>query len=162
MNILAIDPGTKTGWASLSKRHIESGVHDFQLGRGDSPGMRFLRFRNWLADMLTMTAPDLVVYERPLLKFGYSAEVLAGFTTRIQEACAERRIECEAVHGPTLKKFTCGTGRADKAQMVVAATKRFGKKVHDDNEADALNLLWLAMQENRQTPPDQPGEKSKS
>jgi len=150
MNILAIDPGTKCGWASLSKRHIESGVHDFALARGDSPGIRFLRFRNWLADMLTMTAPDLVVYEQPLLKFGYSAEILAGFTTRIQEACAERAINCMAVHGSTLKKFTCGTGRADKTQMVIAAAKRFDKKVQDDNEADALNLLWFAMQENKE------------
>jgi hypothetical protein len=44
MNILTLDLATKTGWASniLGRR---SGVVEFQLKRGESPGMRFLRCR---------------------------------------------------------------------------------------------------------------------
>lgn len=149
MNLLAIDPGTRLGWASFAHGHVESGVHEFALGRGDSPGMRFLRFRNWLADMLTMAKPELVIFERPHMRGGFATDLLVGFVTRIQEACAERGIECQAVHSATLKKSACGSGRADKSMMVKAASERFGKPVTDDNEADALNLLWLAMQENR-------------
>ena len=146
-SILAIDPGTHCGWASFHKGHIESGVHDFALGRGDSPGMRFLRFRNWLADILTMSAPQLVVYERPHLRGGYATDLLVGFVTRIQEACAERGIECEAVHSATLKKGVTGSGRADKGAVMRVVSEEFGRKVTDDNEADALGLLWIAMKE---------------
>ena len=149
MNLLAIDPGIKTGWASFAQGHVESGVHEFALGRGDSPGMRFLRFRNWLADMLTMTGAQLVIYERPHMRGGFATDLLVGFVTRIQEACAERGIECEAVHSATLKKNACGSGRADKSAMVKVAAVRFGKAITSDDEADALNLLWLAMEEHR-------------
>jgi len=152
LNLLSIDPGTHCGWASSSKGHVESGVHEFALGRGDSPGMRFLRFRNWFADMLTMTAPGLVIYERPHMRGGFATDLLVGFVTRIQEACAERGIECEAVHSATLKKSATGSGRAGKDIMKLAAAQRFGKLVESDDEADALNLLWMAMQENKETP----------
>jgi Holliday junction resolvasome RuvABC endonuclease subunit len=115
-SILAIDPGINCGWAVLANGRIESGVTIFELGRGDSPGMRFVRFNSWLANTLTMTAPGLVIYERPLLKFGYSAEVMAGFITRIQEACASRGINHETVHSATLKKAACGSGRASQSR----------------------------------------------
>lgn len=144
MNILAIDPGTHLGWASSRDGKIESGVQSFELGRGDSPGMRFLRFRAWFADMIRLTAPELIVYERPVLRFGYSAEILSGFVTRIQELCAERGIEFEAVCNSTLKKRATGSGRADKAAMIKAASAWTGRPIVDDNEADALCLLRMA------------------
>ena len=149
MNILAIDPGTRCGWASFYAGHVESGTHEFPLPRGCSPGLRFLRFRSWLADMIRMSQPDLIVYERPHLRGGYAVDLLVGFTSRIQEACAEAGIECEAVHSATLKKAATGSGRADKRAMLEAASERFGKRIDDDNEADALMLLWLAMREHK-------------
>lgn len=147
MNLLAIDPGTHCGWASLSNGHVESGVHDFALGRGDSPGMRFLRFRNWLADMLTMTKPGRVIYERAHMRGGFATDLLVGLTTRIQEMCAEKGIECEAIHSATLKKGVTGSGRADKGAIMRVMSEEFGRKITDDNEADALGLLWMAMKE---------------
>ena len=149
MNILALDCGTKTGWASSFAGHIESGTHDFTPARGDSPGMRFLRFRSWLKDMFSMTDPALVIYERAHMRGGYATDLLVGFTTRIQEECAEQGVECEAVHTATLKKAATGSGRADKAAMIAVAEERFGRTTVDDNEADALCLLWYAMREHK-------------
>lgn len=145
MNILAIDPGTKTGWASLYQGHVESGVHEFALGRGDSPGMRFLRFRSFLTDLLTMTKPELVTYERAHMRGGFATDLLVGMTSRIQEECAARGINCEAVHSATLKKGVAGSGRADKGAIMRCMSEEFGRRITDDNEADALGLLWLAM-----------------
>ncbi len=51
MNILAIDPGSKCGWALLKDGMTESGVQDFRLKRGESAGMRFFRFKQWLYSM---------------------------------------------------------------------------------------------------------------
>jgi crossover junction endodeoxyribonuclease RuvC len=145
INILALDPGLSLGWASLCNGRIESGTHLFNLGRGDSAGMRFLRFRSWLVDMLTMTKPTLVTFERAHLRGGFATDLLVGMTSRIQEECASRGIECEAVHSATLKKFATGSGRGDKGGMMKHASIRFGRNVADDNEADALCLLDLAM-----------------
>jgi Holliday junction resolvasome RuvABC endonuclease subunit len=146
MNILAIDCGTKTGWASWSNGHLESGVHEFNIGRGESPGLRFLRFRSWLVDMLTMTEPDLVVYEQAHLRGGHAVDLLVGMTSRIQEECAGRRIEYGACHSATLKKFATGSGRAEKAAMKEFAARTWGKQPQDDNEGDALCLLAWAKQ----------------
>jgi len=147
VNILALDLGTRTGYASFSDNRVESGVKDFPLGRGDSPGMRFIRFNRWLVDMIALTWPALITYERPHLRGGYATDLLVGFATRVQERCAEAGIECEAVHSATLKKAATGSGRAGKDAMIAAAEERFGKSVTDDNEADALCLLWMAMKE---------------
>jgi Holliday junction resolvasome RuvABC endonuclease subunit len=145
MNILAIDPGTKTGWASLYQGHVESGVHEFSLGRGDSPGMRFLRFRSFLVDMLMMTKPELVIYERAHMRGGFATDLLVGMTSRVQEECAARSINYEAVHSATLKKFAAGSGRAQKDLMKAHASTRFGRNIESDDEADALCLLDMAM-----------------
>ena len=56
MNILAVDPGSKLGWAlQMGAGAVESGVEDFSLRRGESPGARFLRFRRWLQDVDALT-----------------------------------------------------------------------------------------------------------
>ena len=148
MNYLSLDPGTRCGFASLCAGRIESGVQTFPLGRGDSPGMRFIRFNRWLAEMCDTLKPDLIIWERPHLRGGYATDLLVGFTTRVQEACAARGIECEAVHSATLKKSATGSGRADKAAMIREASRFAGRRIESDDEADALMLLAMAMKEN--------------
>lgn len=148
MNILAIDPGTRLGWASDASGRLEWGEHDFSLQRGESPGMRFHNFNRWLR---LMTAngiqPDvgLIVYEMPHLRGGAATDVLVGFTSRIVELCAIRKVEHVAVHSATLKKFALGSGRGDKEQMVAAAKLRLiTAQPITDNMADALWLYWWA------------------
>lgn len=143
--ILALDFGTRTGWAALSGGHVESGVQTFDPARGESPGMRFIRFRRWLEEILTLIRPGLCVYEAAHHRGGHATELLVGMATRLQEACAERGIEYAAIHSATLKKASCGSGRADKSAMMAEARRRFpGREIADDNEADALMLLCYA------------------
>ncbi|GAH01811.1 unnamed protein product, partial [marine sediment metagenome] len=93
MNILALDCGTNTGWASEVDGRIESGVQDFSLKRGESKGIRFLRFNTWLKIMLELTKPHIVVYEMAHLRGGHATEILVGMTTRIEEFCESKNIE---------------------------------------------------------------------
>lgn len=51
--ILALDLGTRTGYAIRENGRVESGVQVFDVKRGESPGMRYRRFTVWLTDMLT-------------------------------------------------------------------------------------------------------------
>lgn len=73
MRILAIDPGCNAGWATWDGSHVESGVQVFDLKRGESPGMRFLRFWAWLRDL---TQP--LQYQRPCPSCG-NAQALGHF-----------------------------------------------------------------------------------
>jgi Holliday junction resolvasome RuvABC endonuclease subunit len=156
MNILAIDPGTRTGWAIKEETadpdfpNIESGVQVFDLKRGESPGMRFVRFTRWLEEFDAGGRPhrlDLVVYEQAHHRGGAATEVGVGLSTRVLEFAARHGIEHASIHSATLKKWVTGSGRAGKPEMIQWVLQRWGHPVRDDNEADALALLHYAMEE---------------
>jgi len=152
--ILALDLGMRTGYAIRENGRVESGVQVFDVKRGESPGMRYLRFNRWLADVChagldavfgrDALAVGFIVYEQTHHRGGAATEVAAGFATRAQEFCARHGLEHAAVHTATLKKFATGHGNAKKPEMIAAAQARFGYPVADDNEADALWLLAYA------------------
>ena len=64
MRIVGLDIATKTGWASNADG-CRSGVVEFALKRGESPGMRFLRCRAWLNEIHVLLGGlvDVIVYE---------------------------------------------------------------------------------------------------
>ena len=141
MNILALDLGTKTGWALCVDGQMESGVQVFDVKRGESPGMRYRHFRQWLSGLMwektgrvihigfaeeVRSVFDVVVYEQTHQRGGAATEVAAGFATRVQEACAEPingKPDHAAVHSATLKKSATGNGRAGKLQMIERAVQ---------------------------------------
>jgi Holliday junction resolvasome RuvABC endonuclease subunit len=142
VNILALDLGTRTGWAALVNDRRESGVQVFDVRRGESPGMRYLRFNAWLVEFV-LHRLQIVVYEQTHHRGGAATEVAAGFATRVQEFCARARIDHYPVHSATLKKFATGHGNAKKPDMIRAAAK-LKPGLTDDNEADAIWLLEYA------------------
>ena len=64
MNILSLDLATITGWAA-NIHGRRSGVIEFQLKRGESPGMWFLRCRARLNELHSLLGGDIamIVYE---------------------------------------------------------------------------------------------------
>lgn len=142
--ILAIDPGTFTGWASDLNGVRESGCEVFQPRRGQSPGWRFIKFNVWLYAWSAKKI-QLIVYEKPirLHQSWAAAEVALGLGTRIQEFAARENIPCKVVTNNQVKQFATGNGRAEKEQMVRAA-QVLKRGVLDHNEADALWLLEYA------------------
>jgi len=150
MKILALDLGTKTGWCYSDGETIESGTQDFTPERGDSPGMRFLKFNRWLKGMSyddvrgvrgsNQTVDlDLIIYERPHQRGGAPTEIAYGFSTRVQEYAARHGIECEAVHSGTLKKHATGSGKANKIDMLVAAMDNYPAQF-TNKEYEAVEL----------------------
>lgn len=145
MNVLALDLGTRTGWAVRLGTRRESGVQTFDVKRGESPGMRYVRFRKWLDDMDAFGPLDLIVYEQFHHRGGPPTEVAAGFATRVLEHCAMRNVQHAVVHTMTLKKWTTGRGNADKAAMRRAVHERWGVDTASDDEADAVAILHWAL-----------------
>ncbi len=148
MNILSLDLATKTGWAAFFDHNINSGVQEFVLKRGESPGMRFLRFRAWLKEIKDLCPGriDLVVFEQAHHRGGAATQLCVGMVTDVLAFAADINAETMPVHTGTLKRFATGKGNAGKEEMKVAARKR-GYLPIDDNEADACLLLEYAMEE---------------
>ena len=170
--ILALDLGTRTGWALAEGGRVESGTQVFDVKRGESPGMRWIRFRRWLAEIAmaehssgggTIDTPgsqrvpyflprvEMIVWEAAHHRGGAATHVGVNFAGRVEEFCAQNKIEHASVHTATIKKFATGSGRGDKGAMI-AAVQRRGWAAHvveplDDNHADALALLHYALEE---------------
>ena len=143
MNILALDTATKTGWATNSGNC--SGVQTFDVKRGESPGMRFLRCRAWLAEMLKLLGSiDVIVYEQAHHRGGAATACCVGLVSTVQAFAAEHGVELMPVHTAELKKWATGKGNAGKPEMIKAA-KALGWSPVDDNEADAALLLEYAI-----------------
>lgn len=150
MNILAVDPGTKTGWACIVNGQIESGVEDFSLKLGESKGMRFFKFTSWLQKILaelkrcriSIDEKELIVYEDSYQKGKAARQLIIGMVTRIQEICDLEGMEYTFVNSTTLKKCATGKGNISKEMMVQEAERRHPKiEIIDHNQADALLML---------------------
>jgi crossover junction endodeoxyribonuclease RuvC len=142
MKILCLDIGTKMGWAISDGSIIRSGTENFKAKSIERPGIRFLKFKNWLTDLKSkFGAVDRVHYEQVMHHAGIKAgHVYGGFLGVLQAWCEHHGIPYSGVGVTTIKKHATGFGHAKKHHMI-KAMKSKGHKPSDDNEADALALL---------------------
>lgn len=147
MIILALDLGITTGWA-LS--HLTDGVVSGSFRCTGKDGHRYLNFVNLLNNLNGLAAgTDAVYYEQVRRHAGTdAAHVYGGFQAHLQAWCARSGVPVWGVSVGTIKKHATGRGWASKQAMIAAAV-RAGHKPKDDNEADALALLFYAIQQTR-------------
>ena len=144
--VLALDLGTTTGWALRSHDGgITSGTMTFKPSRFEGGGMRFLRFRGWLAEVAALSGGVArIVFEEVRAHAGTdAAHIYGGFLGVLTAWCEEHDVPYEGVPVGTIKRYATGKGNADKAKMVAAIQAR-GFRPADDNEADAIALLLWA------------------
>jgi hypothetical protein len=147
--VLALDLGTTTGWALRGQDGgITSGTMSFRPSRFEGGGMRYLRFRGWLAEIARLSGGlARVAFEEIRRHVSTdSAHVYAGFLATLTAWCEQEGIAYEGVPVGAIKRFATGKGNADKA-AVVAAIRARGFAPGDDNEADAIALLLWAMEQ---------------
>jgi Holliday junction resolvasome RuvABC endonuclease subunit len=152
--ILCLDLGTSTGWALLSCSpagfNVISGVWDFRPGRFDGAGLRYVRFRAQLVELLLSTPVDVVFFEEVRRHVGAdAARVYGALFGVVTSLCEERSIPYEGIPVGTIKKSWTGKGNASKLMMIAEAAIR-GYTVEDDNEADAIALAHYV--HNRDSP----------
>lgn len=148
MTILALDLGTKTGFAFFSPPHaVISGTWNLAPTRHESEGMRYVKFMRKLKEMHAAAAIDEVAYESVERHAGtVAAHVYGGLMAFVKAFCIENKIEYRGVSVGTIKKSFTGKGNADKTAMMAEAARR-GYTVGDSNEADALALLDYVLKE---------------
>ena len=145
--ILALDLGTQAGWA-VSGNPITSGTVNLKSRRFEGGGMRFLRFRRWLYEIIeTAGRPEEVVFEEVRRHMGVdAAHVYGGLLAVVSAFCEEREIPYRGIPIGTWKKALTGKGNASK-DIVMASVRQKGFKPGSQDEADAIGVLLVALEE---------------
>jgi crossover junction endodeoxyribonuclease RuvC len=145
MRLLCLDLGSTVGFADRCEDGISSGFVGLKGGRYEGGGMRYLRFRQWLNTQASNCRPDIVYFEEVRRHLGTdAAHVYGGLLATLTAWCEEQKIPYRGVPVGTIKKTFTGKGNASKDEMINAACHHFKRVVTDDNEADALGILYWA------------------
>ena len=146
--VLSLDLGTNVGWAVGTDAVIQySGTKSFYQ-KDSHPGLRFIRFSNWL---LKFKGVDEIFYEViPFTKFAKAHEVYAGMLAVLQMFALGNEIRMTGVKPTTVKKEFVGNGRASKTEVCNAAIKLgwWGGKLDtekDNDEADACAVFYTVL-----------------
>lgn len=141
-NILALDIATKTGW----KTKTASGVWNLKPNRGESEGMRVVRFKAKVKELIELEQINLIAYERPAGMHKASIMVASEMVGVLKDLCIDSNIDLACYSASEIKKFATGKGNANKQKMIQTAID-LGYNPKDDNEADAIHLYRLTAQE---------------
>jgi Holliday junction resolvasome RuvABC endonuclease subunit len=137
-----LDIATKTGW----KTATTSGVWDLKPNRGESEGMRVVRFKSKVKEIIAMEDINLIAYERPAGMHKSSIMVASEMVGVLKDLCIEKDIDLACYSASEIKKFATGKGNANKELMIEHAIK-LGFNPKDDNEADAIHLYNLTLKD---------------
>ena len=140
--ILALDLGTKLGWAlHLPAGRPSSGV--FDLRKSNTHGERFSLVLGWLTAGFVAEMPIgsvLAIEEPGYLPSGAAYRMLCGIRAVALLVAYEHGWTPIGVAPAELKKHATGKGNAKKPAMIAAAKRLTGRDMTDD-EADAVLLL---------------------
>ena len=139
-NILALDLGISTGWAS------DTSSGSYSVAKYKDHGERLNQWQLWLDWLLTLERPSVVVFELPIFVRGSEGWIFkqAGALERL---CWIQNQSIIGVSNTAWKKKVCGHGHAPKAEI------RRITGIQQQDEADARGIwLWAT---NRATVCDQ-------
>lgn len=141
LKILALDPGTITGWAHSCGA---SGTWDLSVRRDESDGMRLIRLRGKLSETLDASPFELLVFEASRnLKFGAPIRVAGEIQGQIKVWAIDHKIDFRGYSATEIKRRISGKGNANKALMMKVA-RRLGYHGNSQDEADARLVLAVA------------------
>lgn len=149
---LLLDPATTTGWCiDIDDEIKDSGIFKTKE-KNESRSNRFLRFKTFILDKISVWDIDFVGYEKPSQGHFSGTRTHANFEgvllAELAQIRKERLMSYMEVSPNAIKKVAKDTvnlpfkGNYDKPMMVKSAKEFFDFDIIDDNHADAL---WLAM-----------------
>jgi Holliday junction resolvasome RuvABC endonuclease subunit len=149
ITVLALDLGTKTGWALYNGNKILSGVEDFSLKANEKnrQGKRFEKFEAFLNLMHKEHNINHVFFEKVMQhhKSRAAAAIYNGFWAVLINWCEKNKINYVGMAVGSIKLFIAGKGNASKDDVINSVKNKGFSDIKDDNEADALALLLYAL-----------------
>lgn len=141
--ILALDIATVTGWAT----ETTSGTWNLKPNRGESEGMRVVRFKAKVKELIELEKITLIAYERPAGMHKGSIMVASEMVGVLKDLCEELKVNYASYSATEIKKYATGKGNSNKEKMIESAKIKFKIDILDDNHADALWLFDLVSNE---------------
>lgn len=147
MNILALDLATQTGYAAQLGQATVSGTKSFKPLSSQSVGALFAKWEKWINYELDGKAIEFLAYE--LINFELQTrawrQIYFGMTGIMFAAAHRRNIGTRGFTVLDVKLVATGKARADKPDMIASARIQWPhQSIIDDNQADALWVLFLA------------------
>ncbi len=143
MKILALDPASTTGYCT----ETASGIWDLKPKSYESNGMKFIKMKSSIHEIVEAEGVTLIVYEKPGGRHYNGLRSHANFEGVIVSYCEENNLDYKDYSASEIKKFATGKGNANKEAMIKACEDTYGFKPIDDNQADAVHLYNLALQQ---------------
>lgn len=140
-NLLALDIATHTGFCT----DTTSGVWDLTPRKNESKGMRLIKFKASLREIIQSEQINLVVFEGAVTYGKFPNHVGVELQGVLKLFCEENGIEYRSYMPTEVKKFATGKGNSDKIKMIQAAKEKYGYEGNNDNEADAIHIYHLAI-----------------
>jgi len=153
MNILALDLAKQVGsakWIDDSNRmnDMSSGTKSFAPLRGQGVEALFGKWDVWVNSEIEKYYIDHVAYELIDWKIQNKdwRAMYLGMTGILRAACFNRRIDCRGYPVRDIKFAATGKNKAQKPDMIRTAKLMWPEQsIVDDNQADALWVLYVAM-----------------
>lgn len=154
MRVLALDCSTFVGWSFWASAHAVPKCGTWKMPKAwsnEAYGKRFVALHHWLADMITRFEPDVLCWESPILPRAGMRDLkvtedtlrtLVGLVSICELVGELRELRTFEVHVATCKKRLAGDARADKAEMMAAAT-RLGFAIADSHQADSCGVALV-------------------
>lgn len=173
MNILALDLGTTTGWATiralLGSEELQLGSHSLASAEEVTEWRKQRTDRRLdprplrLYDFLTaLPKPDLVIFEDvEFQSYTKQTQLWSSLRTAVWFFARNANVTCECVPVTSLKRFAAGNGAATKGMMCSALCRRFPlrftmkgrekvlesrpEKYAITQDDNAVDAAWLAL-----------------
>lgn len=145
MNItLALDIATNTGWAKrYDDASVKSGTVNFKPQPGENDSMRLERFGQWVLTQI-QSGISTIVYEYVQFTPKHQAgAILNEMRGVLKYLSAIHGVKTVGIPVSTIKKAVSGKGTADKKRIIAIMRATYkDQDIRDDNQADALAVLW--------------------
>lgn len=151
--LLALDLGSKTGWALLSEfgGSITSAAWHYRPSPFPHPGEVFTQYHEFLGSLVREGGVQHIVYEVPFHRGANRRTelVMVGLEAMTLAVAQVYSVPVDSLNAATIKKRVTGKGNAKKSEVQAALRVRglLRNKAGDD-EADAIAVL-LAVLESR-------------
>ena len=146
MKLLALDLGTNIGFAIFKDGKFISGTKKLGTYK-EKFGARFHEFRTWLLNIIAKHNIEAVYFERVFGHKGVeAAHCYGGFLYMLASVCFQQKIPCISFSVQAIKRFMTGKGNATKDEMIAAARQK-GFNAETDDEADAIAIMLLAIED---------------
>lgn len=158
-NILALDIATTTGWAvGKAGNLVASGEQELKQDVWDGGGVRVLRMRQLVEDLVDIWQPEVVFFEKVEFVGATAAAHMYGALMGAMAGVLEtHEIPYVGVGTGGWKKVFTGNGGASKAQVAAVAqalkgtiTTKLKGGVQQSDEADAIGILIFGMKAMRE------------